>query len=695
MPETKFKHNYRLSIRALLAAAASILFLSLPGMKVGSSDRTSDVWITIDAREFSSVSMLGSAAELEAAVVEVRNGIAIVRTTENGTLALSGRMHTSFHKCAGFIRHENYDEAVESIDKSTSVQPSQRIVSYSIDNQSVVNPMLAAAQETEVRQTIADLSSLFTRRHDLQGGIDGVNMIVNKWRSLAQGRSDMTVSLYAHLNANGDFVTPQPSVVFTITGTDFPDEIVVIGAHQDSINGSGPTFGAPGADDDASGIAAITEAIRIIKASGFRPRRTIQFMAYAAEEIGLVGSKNIADNYRAQNKNVIGVLQLDMTDYKGPSADIALITDYTNAAQNQFVRDLISSYQPSLTVVNAVCGYACSDHASWTNRQYASSMPFESKYPTEYNRALHTTNDTLAQVGNNANHALKFAKLAISFAGELAKGTTSSAATVHTAFDYDGDGRSDISVFRPGDAVWHINGSTGGYGAVRFGLPSDLLVPADYDGDSKADVSVYRDGIWHQLTSIGGYRAFAWGVVGDIPQPGDFDGDGKADAAVFRPSEGTWYILNSSGGYSIFRFGQNGDRPVAADFDGDGNTDAAVFRDGIWHILGSSAGYSSFQFGFGTDQPLIGDFDGDRKTDATVFRAGTWYIRRLSADMLIFQWGLSGDVPVVGDYDGDGRSDPAVFRGGVWYVANSSTGTVTIRQFGLADDVPTPGAYLH
>lgn len=653
-------------------------------------------WITVDESELEHLRanlVAPDIADLE--LVEKRGGLAIVRADEVQLLALTSGMHDAFHKCAGFIRHSSYDEASAAIDDHLAASVLNQLVDYTIDNQASVNPMLGLAQEAKVRQTIADLSALPTRRHDQQGGIDGANTILTKWRTLALGRSDITVEPFGHFNTNGDFLTPQPSIVMTILGTEFPNEIVVVGGHQDSINSSGgATALAPGADDDASGVASITEAIRVIKETGFRPKRTVQFMAYAAEEIGLVGSKNIAEFYRAQNKNVVGVMQLDMTNFKGPSADIAMITDNTNAAQNQFIKDLVIAYQPSLVVIDSACGYGCSDHASWHAKQYAASMPFEAKYPAEYNTAIHKTTDTLDRSSNNANHALKFSKLAISYVAELAKGSVATVAAPRTRFDFDGDGKADLSVFRPADGVWHINGSATGYSATGFGISTDRVIPADFDGDGKTDISVYRDGVWHLLRSGSGYTSLLWGTAEDIPQPGDYDGDGKADQAVFRPSNGTWYVLKSTGGYSIFQFGLLGDKPVAADFDGDGKIDAAVYREGVWHILGSTSGYRSLLFGLATDRPVTGDFDGDGKYDPGVFRDGVWYTLRSTAGFHAFQWGIGTDVPSAADYDGDGKADAAVYREGVWYVINSANSSIRIEQFGVAGDVPSPSAFI-
>jgi bacterial leucyl aminopeptidase len=194
-------------------------------------------WITIDESEFEHVAAAGLKQGFE--IVERRGGLAIVKLDENQIFELTGKMHEHFHKCAGFIRHDSYDDASRSIDKSFAADLNAVFVDYTINNDANVNPMLAEAQEPFIRQTIIDLSSLHTRRHDQEGGLDGANMILNKWRALALGRTDISVTPYAHLNAQGAFITQQPSIVMTVQGTEFPDEIVVVGGHQDSIVSSG------------------------------------------------------------------------------------------------------------------------------------------------------------------------------------------------------------------------------------------------------------------------------------------------------------------------------------------------------------------------------------------------------------------------------------------------------------------------
>ena len=125
--------------------------------------------------------------------------------------------------------------------------------------------------------------------------------------------------------------------------------------------------------------------------NSYRSKKTIKFMAYAAEEIGLVGSREIATQFKKDGVNVVGVMQLDMTNFKGSDEDIVLMDDYTNRAQNTFIKSIIDTYVKVKWGTDH-CGYACSDHASWTNAGFPASMPFESKV-RDMNRKIHSKND--------------------------------------------------------------------------------------------------------------------------------------------------------------------------------------------------------------------------------------------------------------------------------------------------------------
>jgi leucyl aminopeptidase len=215
----------------------------------------------------------------------------------------------------------------------------------------------------------------------------------------------------------------QNSVIATLRGTEIPDEIVVIGGHLDSIN-SFNADAAPGADDDASGVAAVSETLRVILASDFRPKRTLQFMAYAGEEVGLLGSEDIAKSYSDQGVRMIAALQLDMTGFAGSPEDMYFVTDYVSADLTAFLKDLIHEYNASephhISYGETRCGYACSDHGSWTKNGFRSAFPFESRFE-DYNKNIHSENDLLAHIDITGERQAKFSKLGIEFMMELGK----------------------------------------------------------------------------------------------------------------------------------------------------------------------------------------------------------------------------------------------------------------------------------
>ena len=318
----------------------------------------------------------------------------------------------------GYVYKSSKEEALSAIYKA---KKANKVLAFTIDQNAAVTAVIAKVNADNIKSHIQVLENYGTRHHLTAKAQTAVQDLKTKWQNMitASGRTDVSVRVATHVG------TPMPSLIFTINGTTAPADYIIVGAHMDSITNN--TNNAPGADDDASGIATISEMIRVLLDVNYKPAKTVEFMAFAAEEIGLVGSSEIAQNYASNSKNVVSFVQFDMTNYKGSAKDVYLTTDsYNSNDLNLFLIELMEHYNKTgahaFTYGNTICNYGCSDHFSWADNGYDAAFPFEASF-SQYNPNIHTTSDRLSNMGNNATHAAKFAKLGLEFIIETAKGS--------------------------------------------------------------------------------------------------------------------------------------------------------------------------------------------------------------------------------------------------------------------------------
>ncbi len=373
-----------------------------------------------DSTNFYATMALSDAKELkkdlpnEIQILDERRNEAAVYLTPNAGHVLHDRVLVHG---PGYIFKKSEEDAIAALYKDSKESPHTRMA-FTITEDAIVNQTLDLINTQNIENQILELENYGTRYHNRAAATQAANDLKVKWEAMATtyGRTDVSVRLFNHVN------TGMPSVIMTIEGVQTPDEFVVVGGHLDSTSSQGNND-APGADDDASGIATITEAARALFEVGFVPNRTIEVMAYAAEEIGLVGSAEIASQYSNNNVNVISAVQFDMTNYNGSANDVSFITDYTDGSLNSFLMQLADHYNTTgtheITYGTSLCNYGCSDHASWTNEGYMAAFPFEANFG-QHNGNIHTANDTFS-ISGTADHAAKFAKLCAEYLIETAK----------------------------------------------------------------------------------------------------------------------------------------------------------------------------------------------------------------------------------------------------------------------------------
>lgn len=309
------------------------------------------------------------------------------------------------------------DYYVKYREMDASLQQEQKKVEFpdSVSHKDTVNTWAKNITQSNMKNWLEHFSSFHTRYYKSDTGFESSQWLHDEVESIIGGREDMSLRYWDHAWA-------QKSLVARFEGSSYPDNVVIVGAHQDSINLLFPSLlAAPGADDDGSGTVTTLEVFRILVEQGFQPENTVEFHWYSAEEGGLLGSQDIFTNYSSEGKIVKAMLQQDMTGYiKGTLDDdqeesLGVITDYVDEALTNFIKVVVDAYC-DIPYVETSCGYGCSDHASASKAGYPSAFVIESDFDAS-NHFIHTTMDTIDRL--SFDHMEQHAKLTLGYAYEL------------------------------------------------------------------------------------------------------------------------------------------------------------------------------------------------------------------------------------------------------------------------------------
>ena len=256
--------------------------------------------------------------------------------------------------------------------------------------------------------TVEYLQAYEERYYNSEKAYDAANWIQEQFDALEVLETEQfPVSYYGNPCA--------PNVIAIQWGTTKSEEFVVCGSHLDSYSYSGM---CPGADDNATGVASVLEAARILSQHSFE--RSIIYCAFGAEEVGLIGSAAYAEYCAEMGMNVVGYFNNDMNGYLNPGSEIHIDLIYPNSVEpiGEYYMNLANVYFPEMQVRHVNFQAGDSDHTSFNNNGFMGIYPFEDYQ--NYSPYIHTGNDMIGPSVNSFEMSQRYAQMNIACVSTLA-----------------------------------------------------------------------------------------------------------------------------------------------------------------------------------------------------------------------------------------------------------------------------------
>lgn len=289
--------------------------------------------------------------------------------------------------CGGFtqVAKADLNRIQKNISNQQSLKAEDELIQFKLQRSLSIEKSLAEIQRSNLKSDI-DFLTQFKNRSARNSNNSEIEKIKNYiLANIPPHQLNSTVQLISHRR------TPQKTIHIQVKGKS--DSRLIMGGHVDSIN-MGFSSVAPGADDNASGSAALMQILNAVLKRNIEPNYTLDFFWYAGEESGLIGSGEIAKDYARNKIPVIAVLQLDMLGVPDSSQKLYLEKDYSSTKLNKFLTEVAGTYMPSVQITYTSCGYPCSDHSSWYQENFPVVFPTSGNVSGNYNHRIHTQRDT-------------------------------------------------------------------------------------------------------------------------------------------------------------------------------------------------------------------------------------------------------------------------------------------------------------
>nr|AGJ83951.1 aminopeptidase [Glaciozyma antarctica] len=329
-------------------------------------------------------------------------------------------MVTEGEKALLVMEGRTFLDVTEGLD--VVMQEQERYPKHLAYDTSTLNTSFAHIDVGAMRTFLTKFSSFKTRYFRSETGRESQLFLLDHLKTLVKtynSKANITFTEFTH-----SWIQKSIILRFELpeSKTADPSKVVILGAHQDSVNQL-PFLPAPGADDDGSGTTTLITILTSLLRESFVPSvHALEFHFYSAEEGGCLGSGDISRAYVSEGKIVRGMMHMDVTAYvkEGTTPVIGLINDGVDQQLVVFMRKLITEYA-EIPYADTRCGYGCSDHSSWTKVGAPSSCIAEGKFE-DSNPNMHSSRDTIDLPGFSFEHMAQFARVGIAFAWEMAGG---------------------------------------------------------------------------------------------------------------------------------------------------------------------------------------------------------------------------------------------------------------------------------